>query len=104
MRITESQLRRVIRDVIKESSLSYDDGDPGDIASREYYPDMGMQQSDAGYMPDNPVDTVQQSQEALKALGRPEVPLSAEIKKQAKDLLDAIKNFVGMGEDYDVID
>ena len=46
MRITESQLRRVIRDVIRES---YEDGNPGDIASHEYYPDMGMKQSDAGY-------------------------------------------------------
>ena len=95
MRITESQLRRVIRDVIRES---YEDGNPGDIASHEYYPDMGIKQSDAPLIDHNLEDTVAQSQEALEALGRPEVPLSVELKNQVADLLAALQNLTGMGK------
>ena len=101
MRITESQLRRVIRDVIRES---YEDGNPGDIASHEYYPDMGMQQSDAGYMPVHAVDTVKRSKEELEALGREGVPFSAEVKRHLEDLIAAAKSMLGRGKKYDVID
>ena len=96
MRITESQLRRVIRDVIKESS--YDDGSPGDIASHEYYPDMGMQQSDAGYQVSggdgDPLQNFQGAEPGKQSHIDPMLQQQIEMASQNPSFLDALKRLL----------
>ena len=105
MRITERRLRRVIREVIKESS---NDDQPGDISSHEYYPDMGIKQSDATIVSDHELkDTVLQSREDLERIaseqGR-DMSLSSEVKSYLKDIKAAVESMLGMGSDLNVRD